>query len=81
MVNKFWVQYFFFIPRSIWISKAEGSGFLLAENANLAFNNISTPLIAELYLDFSFLVLFLVSSYWDLYTDTLTLGLLILKEI
>ena len=46
---------FFFVPRSIWTTKAEGSGFLLAENANLAFNNISTPLIAELYLDFSFL--------------------------
>lgn len=43
----------FFIPRSIWVTKPVGSGFLLAEQAGLSFNNISFPLVAELYLDFS----------------------------
>ncbi len=64
---------FFFIPRSIWVSKAEGSGFLLAENANLAFNNISTPLIAELYLDFSFFGIifgFFILGFVYRYIDT-----------
>lgn len=42
----------FFFPRSIWLTKPVGSGFLLAESAGLSFNNISVPLIAELYLDF-----------------------------
>jgi hypothetical protein len=43
---------FFFVPRSLWASKPEGSGFLLAEQAQLYFNNISMPFVAELYLDF-----------------------------
>jgi hypothetical protein len=45
---------FFFIPRSIWNTKPVGSGFILADEANLSFNNISMPLVSELYLDFSF---------------------------
>lgn len=45
----------FFIPRSIWVTKPVGSGFLLADKANLYFNNISMPFVSELYLDFSFI--------------------------
>lgn len=45
---------FFFIPRSIWVTKPVGSGFLLAEEAGLHFNNISVPFVAELYLDYSY---------------------------
>jgi len=44
----------FFVPRSIWVTKPVGSGFLLAEGAGLSFDNISFPLIGELYLDYSF---------------------------
>jgi oligosaccharide repeat unit polymerase len=50
---------FFFIPRAIWPSKPEGSGFLLAEKANLSFNNISMPLVSEFYLDFSYIGIFI----------------------
>ena len=46
---------FFFIPRAIWTNKPVGSGFLLAEQAHLSFNNISMPLVSELYLDFSYI--------------------------
>jgi hypothetical protein len=46
---------FFFIPRAIWTNKPVGSGFLLADQAHLSFNNISMPLVSELYLDFSYI--------------------------
>jgi hypothetical protein len=49
---------FFFVPRAIWPSKPEGSGFLLAEKAYLSFNNISMPLVSEFYLDFSYIGIF-----------------------
>ncbi|WP_443629992.1 O-antigen polymerase [Candidatus Njordibacter sp. Uisw_056] len=45
--------FLFFIPRSFWVTKPVGTGFLLAEQAGLSFNNISLPLVAELYLDYS----------------------------
>lgn len=50
---------FFFIPRSIWVTKPVGSGFLLANEAGLYFNNISMPFVSELYLDFSFIGVFI----------------------
>ena len=50
---------FFFVPRSIWPSKPEGSGFLLADKAYLTFNNISMPLVSEFYLDFSYIGIFI----------------------
>jgi oligosaccharide repeat unit polymerase len=50
---------FFFIPRSIWVTKPVGSGFLLAKQAGLSFDNISMPLVSELYLDFSFIGVFI----------------------
>lgn len=64
--------FLFFIPRSIWVTKPVGTGFLLAEQAGLSFNNISLPLVAELYLDYSipgiivgFLVLGTLYRYID----------------
>lgn len=51
--------YFFFVPRAIWPSKPEGSGFLLADKAYLTFNNISMPLVSEFYLDFSYIGIFI----------------------
>lgn len=50
---------FFFVPRTVWLSKPVGSGFLLADEAHLTFNNISMPLVSELYLDFSYFGIFL----------------------
>jgi len=50
---------FFFVPRAIWPSKPEGSGFLLADKAYLTFNNISMPLVSEFYLDFSYIGIFI----------------------
>lgn len=50
---------FFFVPRAIWPSKPEGSGFLLADKAYLSFNNISMPLVSEFYLDFSYIGIFI----------------------
>jgi oligosaccharide repeat unit polymerase len=58
---------FFFIPRAIWPSKPVGSGFLLADEAHLTFNNISMPLVSELYLDF---------SYFGIALGMLTLGII-----
>jgi hypothetical protein len=58
---------FFFVPRSIWTSKPVGSGFLLADQAHLTFNNISMPLVSELYLDF---------SYFGIALGMLTLGII-----
>jgi oligosaccharide repeat unit polymerase len=58
---------FFFIPRAIWPSKPVGSGFLLADQAHLTFNNISMPLVSELYLDF---------SYFGIAIGMLTLGII-----
>lgn len=58
---------FFFIPRSLWVTKPVGSGFLLAKQAGLYFDNISMPLVSELYLDF---------SYFGVFIGILLLGLI-----
>lgn len=51
--------FLFFVPRAIWDDKPVGSGYQLAENNNYFFNNISMPFIAEGYVNFGFLGLFL----------------------
>lgn len=68
----------FFIPRSIFEGKANGSGALLAEMGNLEWNNISFPFLAEGYINFSifgtiifafilgYLSGFLDKFYWSL---------------
>lgn len=49
---------FFFIPRTIWVDKPGGSGYQLALNNNYSFNNISMPYIAEGYVNFGFIGIF-----------------------
>lgn len=49
---------FFFIPRTIWVDKPGGSGYQLALNNNYSFNNVSMPYIAEGYVNFGFIGIF-----------------------
>lgn len=62
----------FFVPRSIWPDKPIGSAQEIAQLSNLAFDNLSMTLVAELYLNFWYvgicfgaLVLGMVLSYFD----------------
>lgn len=63
---------FFFIPRTFWFDKPVGSGSLVASEANLIFDNIAMPYIAEGYINFGLwgVILFSVAmafslSYFD----------------
>lgn len=42
----------FFVPRQIWQSKPIGSGAYIADKLNLAFENISCPIVGEAYINF-----------------------------
>jgi|GEM_PF-1185712 len=44
-----------FVPRSAWSEKPVSTGGLVAANAGYRFLNISSPLAAELYIDFWYL--------------------------
>ena len=46
---------FFWVPRSLWITKPVGSGFYIAELKHLSFDNISMPFIGEAYINFGLL--------------------------
>jgi hypothetical protein len=41
----------FWVPRSVWPSKPQDTGILLAENRGYLFTNLSTPIWAELYIN------------------------------
>ncbi|MBD8079768.1 hypothetical protein [Cellulosimicrobium arenosum] len=41
----------FWVPRSLWPGKPQGSGSILGESFGFPITNLSTPLPAELYLD------------------------------
>lgn len=68
---------FFFVPRSIWEAKAVPSGQLVAEAQGQLFTNLSSPLIAEGYINFgyfgiilyailiSLLIKYLDNKYWN----------------
>ncbi len=43
----------FFIPRAIWTGKGEDTGSMIADYAGYVINNISSPIVGELYIDFS----------------------------
>lgn len=43
---------FFFIPRTFWPNKPVGSGYFLATNFGWKFKNVSSPFIAEGYINF-----------------------------
>lgn len=45
----------FFVPRSLWQSKADPASFAIAENAGYTFTNLSLPIHAEFYLEFGWL--------------------------
>lgn len=64
---------FFWVPRTVWPEKPIGTGSFLAKNYLLSnFQNISSPLIGEFYINFSVIGVLLialtigfVSSYFD----------------
>ena len=43
----------FFVPRAIWPGKGEDTGSMVADYAGYVINNISCPIVGELYIDFS----------------------------
>ena len=45
---------FFWLPRSIWSDKPEGTGVLLANFRGYSFTNLSAPIWAEMLLSFGF---------------------------
>ena len=53
--------FLFWVPRSIWPEKAFGSGQFVAEELNYNYTNLSSPLWAEFYLDFSWIGVFIIS--------------------
>ena len=50
---------FFFIPRSLWSSKPEGSGRIIANEANYVWDNVSANYFAEGFMNFGVLGLVL----------------------
>lgn len=44
----------FFVPRSVWSGKSLATGTVTSEALGFRFNNLSAPIIAELYIDGSF---------------------------
>lgn len=63
---------FFFVPRSIWVSKPESSGWYHADVLNLYFKNLACTFLAEGYINFGyfgvFLFLFFI-SWFSAYMD------------
>ncbi len=59
---------FFFIPRALWESKPHPTGLVIGDylsiNHRMWFNNLSSPIISEGYIDFGFLgvILFAVGG-------------------
>lgn len=45
----------FWVPRSLWEAKPQGTGSLLADARGYSFDNLSAPLPAELYINGSWL--------------------------
>ena len=50
---------FFFVPRGVWSGKSLATGVVTSEALGFRFNNLSAPIIAELYIDGSFLAVIL----------------------
>jgi hypothetical protein len=49
----------FFLPRSIFTFKADPTNYLLADFFNFEYRNIASPFLAEFYIDFGFIGVFL----------------------
>ncbi len=45
----------FFVPRSVWPSKAEDTGTFIGHHFELAYTNLSAPLWIETYIDFGYI--------------------------
>ena len=54
---------FFFVPRSIWQSKPDGSGSFLCDQCSLTFDNISCNYFAEGYINFGFIGILLFTFF------------------
>jgi hypothetical protein len=50
----------FFVPRSLWASKATPASIDVATHRGYAFTNLSLPLDAELFIDFGAVVMILI---------------------
>ncbi|WP_426120427.1 O-antigen polymerase [Kocuria sp. LHG3120] len=66
----------FWVPRSIWPSKPQDTGVVLAEAMGYRFTNLSSPIWSELFIDFGWVGVILgmgVLGYlfmrWDVRTD------------
>lgn len=66
----------FFIPRSVWEDKPVGSGYALAEKHGFMFNNISMPYLAEGYVNFGLVGVFLFSIILGFFMKKIDTGLL-----
>lgn len=53
----------FFIPRSLWPGKPYGTGYTVTLAQGLSFNNVSAPLIAELFVNFG-LIGIIIGGFW-----------------
>lgn len=63
---------FFFVPRSIWSTKPESSGIFHAEQLNLSFDNLACTYLAEGYINFGYIGVFLfliVIALFSAYLD------------
>lgn len=49
---------FFFVPRSLWATKPEGSGHYLVHENNGGFSNLSMPYFSEGYINFGYIGVF-----------------------
>lgn len=70
--NQILSSIFGFVPRSIWVNKAEPTGSITAAAAGYDYVNISSPLPAELFIDFGYLGLIVFSilfGYFVRYID------------
>lgn len=65
-----------FIPRSFWSAKGEPTGSITAAAAGYDYTNISSPLPAEFFIDFSYFGLIFISflfGYFIRYVDQLSI--------
>ena len=76
----------FFVPRSVWATKARPGGILVAANRNYSFTDLSLPIHAEVYLDFGYVGMIIFMAAWGygwrrfdgLYLKRSTAGLCVL---
>lgn len=61
----------FWVPRTMWPNKPEGSGFLLAKVEGLSLDNISFPYIAEGWINFGLTGVVGFMFLWGLFISSL----------